>query len=77
MARIQISLKDPETRAIWESALEARDEVASWPPWKRGEVLCYSIRGGSANVDIRVSTTPTGSMDISARLSQSGWLCRL
>src|SRR5262249_4217511 len=25
------------TRAIWESAQEARREVAAWPAWKRGE----------------------------------------
>jgi hypothetical protein len=24
-------------RAIWESAVEAKREVASWPAWKRGE----------------------------------------
>lgn len=35
--KIKISLEDPETRAIWNAALRARDEVASWPAWKRGE----------------------------------------
>ena len=33
--KIKISLEDPETRAIWNAALRARDEVASWPAWKR------------------------------------------
>ena len=37
MNKIKISLEDPETRAIWETVLEARREVASWPAWKRGE----------------------------------------
>jgi hypothetical protein len=36
-AKIKISLEDPETRAVWNAALRARDEVASWPAWKRGE----------------------------------------
>jgi hypothetical protein len=36
-SKIKISLEDPETRAIWNAALRARDEVASWPAWKRGE----------------------------------------
>lgn len=35
--KIKICLDDPETRAVWETALEARREVASWPAWKRGE----------------------------------------
>ena len=35
--KIKISLEDPETRAIWNAALRARDEVARWPAWKRGE----------------------------------------
>jgi hypothetical protein len=35
--KIKISLDDPETRAVWNAALRARDEVASWPAWKRGE----------------------------------------
>jgi len=37
MKKIKISLENPEIRAIWETALEARREVASWPAWKRGE----------------------------------------
>lgn len=35
--KIKISTEDPEIRAIWETVLEARREVASWPAWKRGE----------------------------------------
>ena len=35
--KIKISLEDPEIRAIWETALAARREVANWPAWKRGE----------------------------------------
>lgn len=48
MAKIRISLKDPETRAVWESALQAKREVDSWPAWKRGETEkpLITIRGG-------------------------------
>lgn len=35
--KIKISLEDPETRAIWETALAARREYETWPAWKRGE----------------------------------------
>ena len=34
--KIKICLDDPETRAVWETALEAQREVARWPAWKRG-----------------------------------------
>jgi hypothetical protein len=36
-AKIKISLDDPEVREVWNTALEARREVASWPAWKRGD----------------------------------------
>jgi len=36
--KIQIDLSDPDTRATFESAQQAKREVASWPAWKRGEV---------------------------------------
>lgn len=42
MKKIKISLENPEIRAIWETALEARREVASWPAWKRGEDVAPS-----------------------------------
>lgn len=35
--KIKISLDDPEVREVWNTVLEARREVASWPAWKRGE----------------------------------------
>ena len=35
--KIKISLENPEIRKIWETALAAREEVASWPAWKRGD----------------------------------------
>lgn len=35
--KIKISLENPEVRRIWEAALDARREVASWPAWKRGD----------------------------------------
>ena len=37
MKPIDLNLEDPEIRAIWETILEAKREVASWPAWKRGE----------------------------------------
>lgn len=37
MRPIRLNLEDPEIRAIWETILEAKREVASWPAWKRGE----------------------------------------
>lgn len=37
--KIKIVLDDPEIRAVWEAALAARREVASWPAWKRGELV--------------------------------------
>jgi len=42
MKKIKISLENPEIRAIWETALEARREVASWPAWKRGDDVVAS-----------------------------------
>lgn len=36
--RVKVSLDDPQTRAVWETAQRAADEVASWPAWKRGDV---------------------------------------
>jgi hypothetical protein len=51
-AKIKISLDDPEVRKIWNTALEARREVASWPAWKRGEeaivTTTSSTEGGTA-----------------------------
>jgi hypothetical protein len=35
--KIKISLEDPEIRKVWETVLEAKREVESWPAWKRGE----------------------------------------
>lgn len=37
MKKIQIDISNPEIREVWETALAARKEVASWPAWKRGE----------------------------------------
>ena len=55
--KIKISLEDPETRAIWNAALRARDEVASWPAWKRGE------DDPPIESETPVSTTTTTSSD--------------
>lgn len=35
---ITLDTSDPATKAIWNTCLEARREVASWPAWKRGDV---------------------------------------
>lgn len=35
--KIKIRLDDPETRALWDTAQRAKQEVASWPAWKRGD----------------------------------------
>jgi hypothetical protein len=35
--RISIDTSDPETKAVWETAVRAKAEVDSWPAWKRGE----------------------------------------
>ncbi len=57
-AKIKISLENPKIRAIWETVLEARREVASWPAWKRGE---YDTPGSD---DAPVSaTTPPGTLE--------------
>jgi len=37
MKPIKLNLEDPEIREIWETILEAKREVASWPAWKRGD----------------------------------------
>lgn len=35
--KIKIDTSDPYTAKVWETAQQARAEVASWPAWKRGE----------------------------------------
>lgn len=35
--KIKISIDDDKTRRIWASCLQAREEVASWSAWKRGD----------------------------------------
>jgi hypothetical protein len=35
--KLQIVIDDAETRALWNTALRAKAEVAAWPAWKRGE----------------------------------------
>lgn len=53
-AKIKISLENPEIRKVWETVLEARREVASWPAWKRGEDVATDSDEASASV----TTTP-------------------
>jgi len=52
--KIKISLEDPEIRKIWETALEAKREVESWPAWKRGEEVATT---DGADVPAPTSTT--------------------
>lgn len=35
--KLTLNTSDPETKAVWDTVLRAKEEVASWPPWKRGE----------------------------------------
>jgi hypothetical protein len=37
--KIKIDTSDPETKAIFETAMRAREEVASWPAWRRGDPM--------------------------------------
>ena len=48
--KIKILIDDPETRAVWEAAQRAKQEVADWPAWKRGDQPEASTppRGNSA-----------------------------
>jgi hypothetical protein len=52
--KVKISLEDPEIRKIWETVLEAKREVESWPAWKRGEEVATAA---SDDVPALASTT--------------------
>ena len=54
-AKIKISLEDPEIREIWNTVLEARREVASWPAWKRGEEVAATT---ASSTDGETTATP-------------------
>lgn len=36
--KMQLDTSDPHTKAVWECALRAAEEVAAWPAWKHNEV---------------------------------------
>jgi hypothetical protein len=40
MSKIKIDLSDPDDRAVWAAALDAKQEVCRFagPAWKRGDV---------------------------------------
>jgi hypothetical protein len=57
-AKIKISLEDPEIRAVWETVLEARREVASWPAWKRGEDVPAASEDASVPAPKTEATEP-------------------
>jgi hypothetical protein len=35
--KIKLKLDDPHTREVWQAVERAKEEVAAWPAWKRGE----------------------------------------
>ncbi len=35
--KLKLKIDDPHTRKVWEAILRAKEEVASWPAWKRGD----------------------------------------
>lgn len=35
--KLKLKLDDQETREVWATVQRAKDEVAGWPAWKRGE----------------------------------------
>lgn len=43
MSKVKLSLSDPHIRTVWNSVLETKREVASWPAWKRGEISLADI----------------------------------
>lgn len=65
---VKIKLDDPETRATWEAAQQAKKEVESWPAWKRGE----SAAASGETVGPTDQTPATG-----VRRSKKLYLCHL
>ena len=47
MSKIKLSLADPATRAVWAAVKRAKVEVASWPAWKRGDLINVARWTGS------------------------------
>jgi hypothetical protein len=37
--KIKIDISDPETKKIWDAAVAAKEEVDSWPEWKKGHLV--------------------------------------
>jgi hypothetical protein len=35
--KLKLKLDDQHTREVWQAVQRAKDEVAGWPAWKRGE----------------------------------------
>ncbi len=60
--KLKLKLDDQETRAVWATVQRAKDEVAGWPAWKRGEASgAMTTRMDSAATDPEPSssTAPT------------------
>lgn len=36
--KLKIRIDDDQTRALWETAKRAKEEVESWPAWKHNEL---------------------------------------
>jgi len=49
--KLKLKLDDQHTRAVWETVKRAKDEVAGWPAWKRGEASASTIKLESAATD--------------------------
>ena len=50
--KVKLKLDDQKTRAVWETALRAKAEVASWPAWKRGEAAATIAKEDVSTQDV-------------------------
>ena len=39
IGKVKVDVSDPETKKIWDAAVAAKEEVESWPAWKRGHLV--------------------------------------
>ena len=45
--KVPIQLTNPEAKEIWEAVLQAKEEVAKWPAWKRGQASDNNVPADS------------------------------
>lgn len=57
--KLKLRLDDQHTRAVWETVKRAKDEVAGWPAWKRGEASAATTKMDSVATDRAQATPPT------------------